>query len=365
MKFIIDCQNGLSARGLMEAFLQASCDDNLVEMHQKIFKQIDWEKAERFGLEVSDPRDPETGDHQTLTISQIYRNLIEGDRYNMDDRNYLISFWNKMAEVYLSFHDLAFDPQIIPTINSIVLGTKSVMSLFDHLEFYYRHLRIDHSRLEEKYFTVLPEYLYLEYHQDITPPTLMGMLLLLFLEAKHEDRKLSLKNLSVVTSPKCKTYGSVMIISGYGKDECAGSTVEIRFNVDDMTGESIGYLMNRLLEKGALDAYFTQITMKKGRPGILITLTCKENDLELMTTFIFSNTSTNGLKIYEPKRFNLVTSNILVETEYGRIRAKLAEGFGVKRRKFEFDDLILLAESNGIPLSSLQDNLGILENNKE
>ena len=126
--------------------------------------------------------------------------------------------------------------------------------------------------------------------------------------------------------------------------------LELVCNLDDMTPEALGFVQEELMARGALDAYTTHIGMKKNRPGIMLTCMCREAQREDMLQCLFHNTSTLGVREYVCDRYTLQRSQRTVETAYGPVRVKRAEGWGVCREKAEYEDLARIAREQGISL---------------
>ena len=123
---------------------------------------------------------------------------------------------------------------------------------------------------------------------------------------------------------------------------------EIVCNLDDMTGEEIAFAQELLLQNGALDVFTTPVLMKKGRPAVMLTCLCRPEQRETMTALIFRHTSTLGVRIHFCERDTLKRYTEQTETEYGAVRIKCAEGFGVKREKPEYDDLARIAAEQSL-----------------
>ena len=119
--------------------------------------------------------------------------------------------------------------------------------------------------------------------------------------------------------------------------------IEIRFNVDDMTGEEIGYATTLFMDSGALDVFTTPVYMKKNRPGVLITLVIKPEDKDRFVKLIFENTTTIGFRYIAMDRMRLDRREEKVMTKYGEVSVKISEGFGVTRVKPEYDDVAGIA----------------------
>ncbi len=127
-------------------------------------------------------------------------------------------------------------------------------------------------------------------------------------------------------------------------DNESDKVVEMKFNVDDMTGEEIGYATGVLMDNGALDVFTTAVYMKKNRPGILFTVLVKLEDKEKFAKLIFENTTTIGIRYSEMERFKLARREERVMTKYGEVSFKVSEGFGVSKVKPEYDDVKGIAD---------------------
>lgn len=130
--------------------------------------------------------------------------------------------------------------------------------------------------------------------------------------------------------------------------------LELSCNLDDCTGEAIGFAMERLLDAGALDVYWTSVGMKKNRPGILLTCMCRPLDREKMVELLFRHTTTLGVRESAFRRYTLSRESKTIQTPDGDIRVKVSTGYGVTREKPEFDDLAKIARETGKSLSELQ-----------
>ena len=133
--------------------------------------------------------------------------------------------------------------------------------------------------------------------------------------------------------------------------------LELSCNVDDMTGEAIGFAMERLFEAGARDVFTVPIGMKKSRPGILINVICAEKDKENIVKAIFKYTTTIGVRECRMNRYVLDRRIDSVETPYGTMTCKVSSGYGVKRKKYEYEDLARVAKAEGISIEEVLSKL--------
>jgi len=137
--------------------------------------------------------------------------------------------------------------------------------------------------------------------------------------------------------------------TGTGREEIC----ELSCNVDDMTGEAIGFAMDRLFEAGALDVYTVPVGMKKSRPGVLLCVMYRENDRDAIIRTVFKYTASIGIRENKLSRYVLDRRIEEVETVYGSIRCKVSSGYGVERRKYEYDDISRIAKENGVSLEEV------------
>ena len=149
-----------------------------------------------------------------------------------------------------------------------------------------------------------------------------------------------------------ETANCVRAFLGDSGDE--GEVRELRCNIDDMTGEQIGFAVETLAENGALDVFTVPVYMKKNRPGILLTCLCKAEDRDKMVELIFRHTSTIGMREYAVKRHTLEREAVTVNTSHGAVRAKKSTGYGVTRTKPEYEDMANIARENNISVSDIK-----------
>ena len=146
-----------------------------------------------------------------------------------------------------------------------------------------------------------------------------------------------------------ETVNCVRAILGETK-QVKHKIIGLSCNVDDMTAEEIGFATEMLFAAGANEVFTVPIGMKKNRPGTLICVLCEEARKTDMTEAIFKHTSTLGIRESVMERHVLARETVTAETEYGTVRRKNAQGYGVYRSKAEYDDLARIAKEKGISL---------------
>jgi len=133
------------------------------------------------------------------------------------------------------------------------------------------------------------------------------------------------------------------------------SVVVIEAEIDDMNPQIFGLLMERLLADGALDVFYTPIQMKKNRPGTLLTIVAEPASRERLTTIVFRESTTIGVRYREMQREVLARDLVAVETPYGQVRFKVARRDGrVLNASPEFDDCVRIARERDLPLKDVQ-----------
>lgn len=136
-------------------------------------------------------------------------------------------------------------------------------------------------------------------------------------------------------------------------DEKPETILEYTCNLDDISAERIGFAMEQLFAAGAVEAYTIPVTMKKSRPGHLLCVMCRERDKQKILQTIFKHTTTLGVRENISNRYFLERSIETVKTEFGDIRIKRAEGYGVKREKYEYEDLAAIARKTGLSIEEI------------
>ena len=133
--------------------------------------------------------------------------------------------------------------------------------------------------------------------------------------------------------------------------------ISLSCNVDDMTGEEIGAAMEALYDGGAREVFTTPVGMKKSRPGTMITLLTSPDLEEAMVSLLFKVTTTLGIRRCPMDRYVLDRREEILEMEDGRVRCKTSTGYGVTRRKFEYDDIAAIARAKDQSIREVREAL--------
>jgi len=125
-------------------------------------------------------------------------------------------------------------------------------------------------------------------------------------------------------------------------------------NIDDLNPQVFGYVIDRLLEEGALDAFVMPVQMKKNRPGMLLTVLCRTEDASKLTRLVFTETSTLGVRQREEQRKALARKWVTVATRWGDVRLKVASINGaITNYAPEYEDCRRIAIEHRVPLKNV------------
>ena len=120
-------------------------------------------------------------------------------------------------------------------------------------------------------------------------------------------------------------------------------------NVDDMSGEGVGFAMTKLFHEGAKDVWFTPIHMKKNRPAVTLSVLCDAKDMSKMERLLFEETTTIGIRKHPVERTTLRREEKEVTTVFGSVRVKIAYLGEMKKASPEYDDVKKIALAKGVP----------------
>jgi uncharacterized protein (TIGR00299 family) protein len=141
----------------------------------------------------------------------------------------------------------------------------------------------------------------------------------------------------------------VLVGEATGAPESVAVSV-LEANIDDSTGETLGFAMEKLFAAGALDVTFSPLQMKKSRPGTLVRVVARPEDQETLASTLFAETSTLGLRVTTAERRVQARSVVEVATPHGKVRVKVS---GEGHFAPEYEDCRRLALETGVPLQQI------------
>ncbi len=125
----------------------------------------------------------------------------------------------------------------------------------------------------------------------------------------------------------------------------------LRTSIDDMNPEIYQHLQELLFERGALEVYLTQLVMKKGRPGVLVTVLCEQAELQSLIETLFSETTTLGVRVSTEGRAELERWTETVSTPYGEVTVKKGRlPDGTVKSSPEYESCRNISRDRGVPI---------------
>ena len=128
-------------------------------------------------------------------------------------------------------------------------------------------------------------------------------------------------------------------------------------NLDDITGEDLGFFMELCMNEGALDVFYTPIYMKKNRPAYKLSVITKRTNVKSMAKLIFKHTTSIGIRFTKYRRFEMDRTFENVETKYGKVTKKILKYEDIKKESYEYEDLKKIATENNISIEEVRSNL--------
>ena len=145
------------------------------------------------------------------------------------------------------------------------------------------------------------------------------------------------------------------IVIGEAKEAFLRDRIDcIETNIDDMNPQNFEYVVERLFKEGALDAYTAPIQMKKSRHAVLLTVLARPEDSERLSSLIFAETTTIGVRIHASDRLKLDRKISTVRTKYGDVPVKISRGpGGITTSSPEYDECAKIARAKKVPLKTI------------
>lgn len=128
-------------------------------------------------------------------------------------------------------------------------------------------------------------------------------------------------------------------------------------NLDDITGEDLGYFMELCLNEGALDVFYTPIYMKKYRPAYKLSVIAKRTNVKSMAKLIFKHTTSIGVRFTKYRRFEMDRTFEDIDTKYGKVTKKILKYEDIEKESYEYEDLKKIAAENNISIEEVRSTL--------
>lgn len=188
--------------------------------------------------------------------------------------------------------------------------------------------------------------------KELVTPTGAGILAAF---AKFDEPEMTLTHYGTGAGSADLPHPNILRVFIGDSETESESCIELSTNLDDMTPEQLGSVLNRILAAGALDAFFTPIQMKKNRPAVQLTVIANRSDEEKISELILRQTTTLGVRVHAIRRHKADRKIVTLETEFGtvRVKTKIVNGETLSVHP-EYDDCERISTETGLPLLEVQ-----------
>jgi len=374
-----DCFAGASGDMILGAMVAAGVDQDVLREQLSLLNvdgfNINFETVDRSGLSATYARVETAHEHTHRHLSDI-KKIIESSNVSDAAKKLAIQIFTRLAKAEARVHNEPIDHVHFHEVGALdaivdIVGAAICFDLLKIDRFVCSPLHVGSGTIQ------------MAHGRFPVPPPAVAELLkgVPFYSTDIQGELLTPTGAAIITTV-CKEFGPIpqmtTDVTGYGAGTreyedfpnvlrvLVGETRAdvalderlwmIETNIDDMSPQLLGHVMDRAFEVGALDCYFTPVQMKKNRPGVLLSVLCERTSKETLMNFLFTETTTLGVRSYEVRRRALRRSMVRVETQYGPIDVKVAHLNGrVVNEMPEFDQVRAAAKKAGIPVKEVED----------
>jgi uncharacterized protein (TIGR00299 family) protein len=374
-----DCFAGASGDMILGALVAAGVDPDFLRQQLSLLPitgfSIGFETVSRAGLSATYARVETAHEHSHRSITDI-KEIIHGSDLSSAVKERAVQIFTRLAEAEARVHNEPVDHVHFHEVGALdaIVDVVGAAICFDTLQierFVCSPLHVGSGMVK------------MAHGQFPVPPPAVAELLkgVPFYATEIKGELLTPTGAAIITTV-CSEYGPIpqmkTAATGYGagtreyqdfpnvlrvllgEAEARAATDErlwmLETNLDDASPQIIGHVMDRVLELGALDCFFTPVQMKKNRPGVLLSVLCGREEKEAVMKLLFTETTTLGMRSYEVTRRALQRSVVRVETQYGPIDVKVAHLDGrVVNEMPEFEQCKQAAAKANVPLKIVED----------
>jgi uncharacterized protein (TIGR00299 family) protein len=374
-----DCFAGASGDMILGALVAAGVDPHTLREQLSLLRvdgfNINFETVDRSGLSATYARVETAHEHRHRHLSDV-KQIIEQSGVADAAKTLAIRIFTRLAEAEARVHNEPVDHVHFHEVGALdaivdIVGAAICFDLLKIDRFFCSPLHVGSGMIQ------------MAHGRFPVPPPAVAELLkgVPFYSSDIQGELLTPTGAAIITTV-CKEFGPIprmtTDVTGYGagtrqyKDfpnvlrvllgqtEADGATDErlwmIETNIDDMSPQLLGHVMDRAFELGALDCYFTPVQMKKNRPGVLLSILCDGDQKEPLMKLLFTETTTLGVRSYEVARRALRRSMMRIETQYGPIDVKVAHLNGrVVNEMPEFEQVRAAAIAAEVPVKVVED----------
>jgi uncharacterized protein (TIGR00299 family) protein len=376
-----DCFAGASGDMILGALIAAGVDRETLKQQLSLLGvqgySIEFETVDRSGISATYARVQTAHEHAHRHLSDIFK-IIYDSRLSDAVKDRAAKIFSRLAEAearvhnqpvaQVHFHEVGALDAIIDVVGAAIcfelLGIERFVSSALHVGS--GTVDMDHGRY------------------PVPPPAVAELLKGVPFYSTDTTGELLTPTGAAIITTVCTDYGPIpgmtLQQTGYGagtrqyekfpntlrvligEDQSSSATKSdehlwmIETNMDDISPQILGHVMERAFDLGALDCYFTSVQMKKNRPGVLLSILCRAEERPGLSELLFSETTTLGVRAYQVDRRALERKIVAVETQYGRIDVKVAQLNGhVVKAMPEYEQCRQAARDANVPLRVVEE----------
>src|SRR5215216_2351036 len=374
-----DCCAGASGDMILGAMVAAGVDPSFLREQLLLLPvagfSIDFETVNRSGLSATYARVEAAHEHKHRHLSDI-KQIIEGSGLSERVKQRAVQIFTRLAKAEARVHNEPVDHVHFHEVGALdaivdVVGAAICFEFLKIDRFVCSPLHVGSGMVQMAHGRF-----------PIPPPAVAELLKGVPFYAGEVKGELLTPTGAAIITTVCNEYGPIPEMKtetiGYGagtreypdfpnvlrvllgETEDKSTTDErlwmLETNLDDASPQIIGHAMDRVLESGARDCFFTPVQMKKNRPGVLLSVLCSRDKKEAVMRLLFMETTTLGVRSYEVTRRALQRSMVRVETQYGPIDVKVAHLDGrVVNEMPEFEQCREAALKAKVPLKLVKE----------
>lgn len=374
-----DCFAGASGDMILGALVAAGVDPDALRAQLSLLNvdgfKLNFETVDRSGLSATYARVETAHEYKHRHLSDI-KAIIEASGVSQAAKTLAIQIFTRLAEAEARVHNEPIDHVHFHEVGALdaivdIVGAAISFDLLKIDRFVSSPLHVGSGTVQMAHGRF-----------PVPPPAVAELLKGVPFYATDIQGELLTPTGAAIITTVCKDFGPIpqmkTDVIGYGagtrqyqnfpnvlrvlvgETEAGAATEEqlwmLETNIDDMSPQLLGHVMDRAFELGALDCYFTPVQMKKNRPGVLLSVLCASEQKGTLIKLLFTETTTLGVRSYEVARRALRRSMVRVETAYGPIDVKVAHLNGrVVNEMPEFEQCRAAASKAGVPVKVVED----------
>jgi uncharacterized protein (TIGR00299 family) protein len=375
-----DCFAGASGDMILGALIAAGVNRDAFQQQVALLGidgySIDFETVDRSGISATYARVKTQHEHVHRHLSDILR-IIYDSKLSSDVKDRAAKIFSRLAEAEARVHNQSIESVHFHEVGALdaiidIVGAAICFELLGIDRFLSSPLHVGSGFVEMEHGRF-----------PIPPPAVAELLKSVPFYATEISGELVTPTGAAIITSVCDTYGPIPKLmienTGYGagrrqyekfpnvlrvfvgEDESKGQIQQERLwmletNMDDVSPQVLGHVMERAFELGALDCYFTSVQMKKNRPGTLLSILCEAGQRTALGEMLFAETTTLGHRSYEVERTRMERKIVTVETQYGPIDVKVAAFNGhITKEMPEYEQCRKAARAANVPLRVVED----------